>query len=47
MGNTSILWADDEIEMLKPQIKYLNDRDYDVTGVTNGQDAIDELEQKH
>ncbi len=46
MNNTSILWADDEIEMLKAQIKYLNDRGYDVTSVTNGQDALDELKEK-
>lgn len=47
MSKTSILWADDEIDMLKAQIKYLTDRDYEVTGVTNGQDAIDEIEEGH
>lgn len=45
MSNTSILWADDEIDMLKPQIKFLEDRGYQVKGVTNGQDAIDEIEE--
>lgn len=47
MSNTSILWADDEIDMLKAQIKYLNDKGYDVVGVTNGQDAIEEIEDNH
>lgn len=47
MINTSILWADDEIHMLKPQIKFLHDRGYQVTAVTNGQDALDEIESNH
>jgi len=46
MNNTSILWADDEIDMLKAQIKYLHDRGYDVTAVTNGQDAIEEMKNQ-
>ncbi len=42
-NKTQILWADDEIDMLKAQIKYLNDRGYDVKAVSNGQDALDEI----
>ncbi len=41
MKKTSILWADDEIDLLKPHIYFLEEKGYDVTTVTNGQDAID------
>lgn len=37
----TILWADDEIELLKPQLLYLRDKGYEVLPVTNGQDALD------
>ncbi len=36
-----ILWADDEIEHLKPQIMYLEQKGYEIIQVTNGYDAID------
>ena len=36
-----ILWADDEIELLKPHILFLKNKGYEVTTTTNGQDAID------
>ena len=35
-----ILWADDEIELLKPHILLLEERGYQVTAVTNGTDAV-------
>lgn len=35
-----ILWADDEIELLKPHILLLEERGYRVTPVTNGTDAV-------
>lgn len=35
-----ILWADDEIDLLKPHILFLEGRGYSVTPVTNGDDAI-------
>lgn len=37
----NILWADDEIDLLKPHILFLKNKGYEVTTVTNGQDAID------
>ncbi len=47
MNNTTqILWADDEIDMLKAQIKYLKNRGYEVYPVTNGQDALDEIKNQ-
>jgi DNA-binding response OmpR family regulator len=41
MSNIRILWADDEIEMLKPQILFLQEKGYEVEPVSNGQDALD------
>lgn len=41
MQNVNILWADDEIEMLKPHILFLKNKGYEVHKVTNGLDAID------
>ncbi|MDG5766866.1 bifunctional response regulator/alkaline phosphatase family protein [Balneolales bacterium ANBcel1] len=38
--NVSILWVDDEIEQLKPHIIFLKNKGYDVTPVTNGEDAL-------
>ncbi len=40
MERKKILWADDEIEMLRPHILFLEERGYDVTAVTNGENAI-------
>ena len=41
MRKETILWADDEIDILKPHIYFLEQKGYEVTTVTNGQDAID------
>jgi len=35
-----ILWTDDEIDLLKPYIFFLEEREYRVTTATNGTDAI-------
>ena len=40
-----ILWADDEIDLLKPHILFLKNKGYDVTTVSNGIDALDALEK--
>jgi len=42
-----ILWADDEIDLLKPHIIFLEHKDYEVTPVTNGYDAIEEVEKEY
>lgn len=34
--NITILWADDEIELLKPHILFLKDKGYDVVPVCWG-----------
>ena len=44
MNSIKLLWADDEIDLLKPQILFLKDKGYAVTPVTNGQDAVDKIE---
>lgn len=36
-----ILWVDDEIDLLKPHIIFLENKGYDVSTSTNGADAID------
>lgn len=41
-----ILWADDEIDLLKPHILFLKAKGYDVTTVSNGRDALDALEKE-
>lgn len=41
MSKIKILWADDEIELLKPQLFFLEKKGYEVVTVTNGHDAID------
>ena len=40
-----ILWADDEIDLLKPHILFLKAKGYDVTTVSNGRDALDALDR--
>jgi CheY-like chemotaxis protein len=42
-----ILWADDEIDLLRSHLLYLNERGYDVTPVSNGEDALALLQQEH
>lgn len=38
-----ILWADDEIDLLKPHIMFLKAKGYDVATASNGRDALDML----
>ena len=37
----SILWADDEIDLLRPHILFLGEKGYNVHTSNNGEDAID------
>jgi CheY-like chemotaxis protein len=43
MAAITILWADDEIDLLKPSIMFLENKGYKVIPVTNGKDAIDKV----
>ncbi len=47
MQRYSILWADDEIDLLKPHIMFLENKGYDVTPVNSGADAIDKVGQQN
>jgi CheY-like chemotaxis protein len=38
-----ILWADDEIDLLRPHILFLESKGYHVTSVSNGADAVDRV----
>ncbi|MDZ4839631.1 MAG: bifunctional response regulator/alkaline phosphatase family protein [Bacteroidota bacterium] len=42
-----ILWADDEIDLLKPHILFLENKGYTITQVKSGVDAIEACENKH
>ena len=46
MSEIRILWVDDEIDLLKPHIIFLEKKGYSVTECTNGADAIDLVEEK-
>ena len=41
MDQIKILWADDEIELLKPHILFLNSKGYEVITALSGDEAID------
>ena len=46
MDRISILWVDDEIDLLKPHIIFLKEKGYDVSTVNNGHDALDMIRLK-
>lgn len=41
MKKDKVLWADDEIDLLKPHMMFLQEKGYEVVPVVSGQDAID------
>lgn len=41
-----ILWADDEIDLLRPHHRFLSEKGYEVTPVNNGKDAIELIGQR-
>ena len=47
MSDIKILWADDEIDLLKPQIIFLEQKGYSVDPVSNGHDALDKCKAEH
>lgn len=46
MENVTILWADDEIDLLKPHIMFLRDKGYEVFTSNNGVEAIEILKTR-
>lgn len=47
MDNIQILWVDDEIDLLKPHIIFLQGKGYHVDTINNGGEAIDMVSEKH
>lgn len=45
MDPIKILWVDDEIDLLKPHILFLEKKNYKVTTFNNGRDAVDAFEE--
>ena len=43
----NILWADDEIDLLKPHIMFLEERGYKLVTANNGATALDLVEEQH
>ncbi|MFT6962074.1 MAG: CheY-like chemotaxis protein, partial [Flammeovirgaceae bacterium] len=41
----TILWADDEIDLLKPHILFLTNKGYDITPVNSGADALEKCNE--
>ncbi len=41
-----ILWADDEIELLKPHVLFLEQKGYEVTTVNNGREAVSLVKER-
>ena len=46
MTNGRLLWVDDEIELLRAHILFLERKGYEVVKTTNGADAIDLCSQQ-
>ena len=47
MENFKILWIDDEVDLLRPHILFLEERGCFVSSVTNGSDSLDILKKNH
>lgn len=47
MKKINILWTDDEIDILRAHIIFLEQKGYDVKVATNGADAIDLVKEEH
>ncbi|MFV0469513.1 MAG: PglZ domain-containing protein [Dysgonomonas sp.] len=41
MKKKRILWADDEIDLLRPHVLFLNEKGYEIITVNSGRDAVD------
>lgn len=47
MDTINILWADDEIELLKPHVMFLEEKDYKVHTVKSGDAVVDLLKERN
>src|SRR6201998_3800689 len=46
MDKITLLWADDEIELLKPHVLFLQQKGYDVSTACSGDEALDLVKEK-
>ena len=46
MKPIQVLWVDDEINLLKPHIQFLEEKGYTVSPCTNGPDALELVKTK-
>ena len=46
MSNGLLLWVDDEIELLRAHILFLEKKGYEVITVSNGSDALEQCQQQ-
>lgn len=46
MSDIKVLWVDDEIDLLKPHILFLEDRNYHVTTAQSGTEALEEIKNE-
>ena len=46
MKKNKLLWADDEIDLLKPHVLFLEEKGFEVVTVCSGQDAIDSCREQ-
>lgn len=46
MSDIKVLWVDDEIDLLKPHILFLENKDYKVTTAQSGTEALDEIKKE-
>lgn len=47
MSDIKILWVDDEIDLLKPHILFLEGKDYEVHTCQSGTEALEEIEKEN
>ena len=47
MNNINILWVDDEIDLLKPHILFLEQKNYKVTTCQSGMEALEAIDEKN
>ncbi len=47
MNNINILWVDDEIDLLKPHILFLEQKNYNVTTCQSGTEAIEVIDDQN
>ena len=46
MAKPRILWVDDEIDLLRPHLMFLESKNYEVDSVSNGADAVEHVRER-